>query len=161
MEARFRRSLPAWFLFFRSAEEIERDFADVAPFEIQSEHELLDLVEHGSQSPDLKPREAKNIVSSMFRRAWETFCRSKGLYEHLFASQTAFHIGEGQTPWARGSLGAATAKDAPQCCATAPVAKSGNMAYPQRRSFGRFLTSGSKHVCCLRIGSRQSSWCRH
>jgi hypothetical protein len=86
------------FFSFASPEEIEREFADVAPFEIQSEHELLALVEHGSQSPDLKPREAKNIVSSMFRRAWDNFCRSKGLYEHLFAAQTAFHIGEAQTP---------------------------------------------------------------
>jgi TIR domain len=97
------------FFSFALPQEIERDFADVAPFEIQSEHKLLDLVEHGSQSPDLKPREAKNILSAMFRRAWENFCRSKGLYEHLFSTQTAFHIGEAQTPlgkrisWGRDS----------------------------------------------------------
>jgi hypothetical protein len=35
---------------------------------------------------------------TMFRRAWENFCRSKGQYEHLFAAQTAFHIGEAQAP---------------------------------------------------------------
>jgi hypothetical protein len=62
---------------------------------------LLDFAEHGSQSPDIKPREAQNIVSSMFRRAWENFCRSKGLYEHLFAAQTAFHADEAQTPLGR------------------------------------------------------------
>jgi len=86
------------FFSFASPDEIERDFADVAPFKIQSEHKLLDFAEHGSQSPDIKPREAQNIVSSMFRRAWENFCRSKGLYEHLFAAQTAFHADEAQTP---------------------------------------------------------------
>ena len=63
--------------------------------------ELLDFLEHGSQSPDIKPREAQNIVSSMFRRAWESFCRSKGLYEHLFAAQTAFHVSEAQMPLGR------------------------------------------------------------
>lgn len=86
------------FFSFASPDEIARDFADVAPFEIQSEQKLLDFVDSGSQSPDIEPREAKNLVFSMFRRAWENFCRSKGLYEHLFASQTAFHIDEAQAP---------------------------------------------------------------
>jgi hypothetical protein len=86
------------FFSFASPEEIARDFADVAPFEIQSEHNLLDFIDRGSRLPDIEPREAKNLVFSMFRRAWENFCRSKGLYEHLFATQTAFHIGEAQTP---------------------------------------------------------------
>ena len=69
-----------------------------APFEIQSEYKLLDFIDCGGKSPDIEPREAKNLVFTMFRRAWENFCRSKGLYEHLFAAQTAFHIGEAQTP---------------------------------------------------------------
>lgn len=86
------------FFSFASPDEIARDFADVAPFEIQSEQKLLDFVDSGSQSPDIEPREAKNLVFSMFRRAWENFCRSKGLHEHLFASQTAFHIDEAQAP---------------------------------------------------------------
>lgn len=86
------------FFSFAMPEEIARDFADVAPFEILSEHNLLDFLESGAQSPDIKPREAHNLVSSMFRRAWENFCRSKGLHEHLFANQTAFHAGEAQTP---------------------------------------------------------------
>lgn len=89
------------FFSFASPDEIERDFADVAIFEIHSDHQLMDLLESGSQSPNIEPREAKNIVSSMFRRAWENFCRSKGLYEHLFSSQTAFHIGEAQMPLGR------------------------------------------------------------
>jgi len=86
------------FFSFASPEEIARDFADVAPFEIQSEHKLLDFIDRGSRLPDIEPREAKNLVFSMFRRAWENFCRSKSLYERLFATQTAFHIGEAQTP---------------------------------------------------------------
>jgi hypothetical protein len=86
------------FFSFASMEEIAREFANVAPFEIQSEHKLLDFVEYGSQSPVVKQREAQNLVSSMFRRAWENFCRSKGLYERLFSPRTAFHVGEAQAP---------------------------------------------------------------
>jgi hypothetical protein len=86
------------FFSFASSEEVARDFAEVAPFEIHSEHRLLDFIDCGGQSPDIEPREAKNLVFSMFRRAWENFCRSKGLYEYLFATQTAFHIGDAQTP---------------------------------------------------------------
>jgi len=86
------------FFSFASPEEIAIDFADVAPFEIQSEHKLLDFIDSGSQLPDIEPRESKNLVFSMFRRAWENFCRSKGLYEYPFATQTAFHAGDSQTP---------------------------------------------------------------
>lgn len=89
------------FFSFASPEEIERDFANVAILEIHSEHKLMELLESGSQSPNIKPREAQNLVSSMFRRAWENFCRSRGLYEHLFSSQTAFHVGESQMPLGR------------------------------------------------------------
>jgi TIR domain len=86
------------FFSFASPEEIERDFGNVAAFEIQSEHNPIDLLECGSRSPDIEPREARNLLSSVYRRAWENFCRSRGLYEHLFAKQTAFHVGEAQKP---------------------------------------------------------------
>lgn len=86
------------FFSFAAPDEIARHFADVAPFEIQSEHKLLDFIDGGGRFPDIEQREARNLVFSMFRRAWENFCRSKGLYQHHFATQVAFHIGEAQTP---------------------------------------------------------------
>ena len=86
------------FYSFAVPEEIARVFADVGPFEIQSEYKLLDFIDCGGKSPDIEPREAKNLVFTMFRRAWENFCRSKRLHEHPFATQTAFHIGEAQAP---------------------------------------------------------------
>jgi hypothetical protein len=86
------------FFSFASPGEVARDFADVAPFEIQSEPRLLDFISCGSQSPEIGQRDAQNRVFSIFRRAWDNFCRSKGLYEHLFATQTAFHVGEALTP---------------------------------------------------------------
>lgn len=89
------------FFSFAALEEITREFADLAPFEIQSEHKLLDFIDDGSQSPEIAPREARNLVFSLFRRAWDSFCRHKGLYEYFFASQAAFHIGEGLVPLGR------------------------------------------------------------
>lgn len=86
------------FFSFASPDEIARHFVDIAPFEIQAEYGLLDFIDRGGKSPDIEPREAKNLVFSMFRRAWENLCRSKGLYEYLFTTQAAFHIGEAQTP---------------------------------------------------------------
>ena len=86
------------FFSFAAPEEIARVFADVGLFQIQSEYKLLDFIDCGGKSPDIEPREANNLVSTMFRRAWESFCRSKGLYEHLFVAQTAFDIGEAQAP---------------------------------------------------------------
>ena len=86
------------FYSFAAPEEIARVFANVGPFEIQSEYKLLEFINCGGKAPDIESREAKNRVFAMFRRAWENFCRSKGLYEYLFSSQTAFHIGEAQTP---------------------------------------------------------------
>jgi hypothetical protein len=47
------------FFSFASPEEIERDFGNVGKFEIQSEQELFELMEFGSQSPDIRAREAK------------------------------------------------------------------------------------------------------
>ena len=128
------------FFSFASPEEIERDFGNVGKFEIQSEHKLFELMECGSQSPNIRGREAQNLITSLFRRAWENFCRSKGLYEHAFATQPGFHVGECQGRrfrCARGSRGAARASAGLRCCATVLAAKSGNTAYPQRRISGR------------------------
>lgn len=107
MQAACRKSeLPAepyqrGFFSFASPEEVEHHFADIAMFDIHSEHRLLEFLENGSRSPDIKSRQAQNLVVSLFRRAWENFCRSKGLYEYSFATQTGFHVTEALVPLGR------------------------------------------------------------
>ena len=86
------------FFSFASLEEINRHFADVATFEIQSEQNPLHLLYYGSMNPIIQRRAAQNLISSLFRRAWENFCRSKNLFEYPFALQKAFHVGEAQMP---------------------------------------------------------------
>ena len=56
------------------------------------EYELPSFLEKGIDSPDVRPREAKNLVSSMFRKSWEGFCYQKSLYAYPFSSQTGFHV---------------------------------------------------------------------
>ncbi len=95
------------FFSFASADEIERDFESVGKFSQHSEHKLMAFLEDGSESPDVRPREAKNVVSSMFRKNWESFCRKKGLYEYAFSKQLGFHVTGNQValgkmiPWGR------------------------------------------------------------
>ncbi|MEN8133327.1 MAG: toll/interleukin-1 receptor domain-containing protein [Pseudomonadota bacterium] len=86
------------FFSFATPEEIEADFTPVGKFTIHSEYELMDLLENGSTSPDIRPREVKNLMISIFRRAWEQFCREKGLYEYPFSKQLGFHVTKDQLP---------------------------------------------------------------
>jgi hypothetical protein len=58
------------FFSFAAPEEIECNFANVGRFSLR-ERELADFLEKGIDSPDIRPQEAKNIVSSMFRKSWE------------------------------------------------------------------------------------------
>lgn len=89
------------FFSFASPTQIERDFTHVGRFEVHSEHETFALINTGSQSPDIRPREAQNLMTSLFRRAWESLCRSRGLYEYAFSMQPGFHVSADQLPLGR------------------------------------------------------------
>ena len=80
------------FFSFVLPEEINSEFAHLTRFKVHSEYELNELRANGSASPDIRPREASNLVISMFRKAWENFCRSKGLLEFTYSKQLGFHI---------------------------------------------------------------------
>jgi hypothetical protein len=86
------------FFSFATPDEIDRDFAHVGKFEVHSQHDLAKFLEEGSESPNIRRREAQNLVSSIFRRSWENLCRLKGLYEYAFSKQLAFHITKDQVP---------------------------------------------------------------
>jgi hypothetical protein len=79
------------FFSFARPEEIECNFANVGRFSFQ-EYELPGFLEKGIESPDIRPREAKNLVSSMFRKSWEGFCYQKSLYGYAFSNQMGFHV---------------------------------------------------------------------
>lgn len=86
------------FFSFAAPDEIDDVFENVGKFVLHSEYELLDFLETGSDTPNIRPREAKNFVSSMFREAWEKYCRSKSLYQYAFSKQLGFHVTESLVP---------------------------------------------------------------
>ncbi len=95
------------FFSFASFEEVNAAFANVGRFALQSRHSLFEFMREGSGARSIKPREAQNLVSSMFRQSWETMCRERGLYEYAYSSQLGFHVTQNQVsigrriPWGR------------------------------------------------------------
>jgi hypothetical protein len=89
------------FFSFATPEEIASAFANVGTFVVHSEHKLSEFLEKGSESAVIRSREARNLISSMFRKAWENFCRSKGLYQYAYSKQLGFHVTEAQIPLGR------------------------------------------------------------
>jgi hypothetical protein len=86
------------FFSFANVDDISRDFESAGRFYVHSEYPFMAFLEKGSNSPEIKPRQAKNFVSSMFRKSWEKFCRDKGLREYLYSRQFGFHVCEQQSP---------------------------------------------------------------
>lgn len=58
----------------------------------------MTFIESGVESPAIRSREASNLITSMFRRAWQAFCREKGLYEYFWSKLPGFHVTETQLP---------------------------------------------------------------
>lgn len=86
------------FFSFALIDEIEQAFVSVGKFVVHSEQNLQNLLDNGSESPNIRSRDAQNLISSMFRKSWESFCRMKGFYEYPFAKQLGFHITKDQIP---------------------------------------------------------------
>ena len=86
------------FFSFSAPEEVKVDFGHVGKFAVHSEYTVFDLLDHGDASLRLHPREANNILISIFRKAWENVCRQRHLYEYAFSKHSAFHVTKEQLP---------------------------------------------------------------
>jgi len=84
------------FFSFASPEEVEEQFANVGKFVVHSEHEFASFLESGSKSSDIRPRQAQNLLSVIFRKSWENFCRSTGFYEYDYSGLLGFHVTKDQ-----------------------------------------------------------------
>jgi hypothetical protein len=94
-------------LSFQSLPEIDRAFGTVARFAIEHEISLGEFQEEGLQRLGIRPQDARNMVQSTFRRAWEKMCRDRGLLEYRFSTACGFHAGKAHArigqkiPWGR------------------------------------------------------------
>jgi len=97
------------FFAFGTLAEINSIFAFVAKFTIKQEIPLMDFVSSGSEPLSIRGQDASNMVHSMFRQAWNNFCRERGLLEYKYSKAAGFHVSNGQAkigqrfPW--GSQG--------------------------------------------------------
>jgi hypothetical protein len=95
------------FFSFGTADEINEAFAMVGKFAVKQEIGLITFIEEGLAACELKKQDASNVVYSMFRQAWDSFCRDRGLLEYQYSKNAGFHaskdtakIGQ-KIPWGR------------------------------------------------------------
>lgn len=79
------------FFTFASPEDVERDLTGAGRFLLHSEHAMAEFLENGAESPDIRRKEARNLVSSLLRTGWERLCRGHGLLEYAYSNQLGFH----------------------------------------------------------------------
>lgn len=86
------------FFSFCSLDEINQGFENIGRFGTAHEIPLLQFIESGVPALALYPREASNLVISMLRRAWENYCRERGLYGYAYSQAIGFHVTDKQLP---------------------------------------------------------------
>lgn len=95
------------FFAFSSPEEIAEAFSHLGRFDIRIDKPTIEFFENGAVESNIYSREASNLVSSIIRQAWESFCREKGLTEFPYSKQLGFHAGDKvinigkKLPWGR------------------------------------------------------------
>lgn len=95
------------FFSFATVPEINEAFAYIGRFEAKHEIETLTFIQSGSEQYGILRQDASNIVHSMFRQAWNRFCRDRGLLEYKYSKDAGFHASRDQAkigqkfPWGR------------------------------------------------------------
>jgi hypothetical protein len=98
------------FFAFAPPGEVNQALKDVGRFVVSSSSKFVDFLDQGSSTPRLRAGDAKNVVMSLFRTAWESFCRQRGLYEYPYSGWSGFHVGEKQAsigkriPWGERAM---------------------------------------------------------
>ncbi len=81
------------FFAFASVEQINEQFAHLGRFFVRAEIPMAEFMEKGSSDAHIFAKEAKRLVVSMLRRAWNGFCAAKGLRPYEYSSkQMGFHV---------------------------------------------------------------------
>lgn len=92
---------------FLSEHELNEILSNIGRFELKQAVSVTSFVSDGIEVAGIKRKDAWNVVHSMFRHAWNQFCRARGLLEHRYSKADGFHIDKrlaalGQrVPWGR------------------------------------------------------------
>lgn len=85
------------FFSFAGNGEVSTNMAAAGHFKLRTEIALREFIDNGSKAPNIRPREAKNLIVSMFRQAWVGYCRERSFVEYAYSSnQLGFHAGQNQ-----------------------------------------------------------------
>jgi hypothetical protein len=77
------------FFSFGTSDEINDVLSKIGTFCVAAEFPVMEFIEKGPDSPPISFREASKLVVSMFRQAWQRFCRDRNLYEYAWSQQPA------------------------------------------------------------------------
>ncbi|ESW98089.1 hypothetical protein X768_31935 [Mesorhizobium sp. LSJC265A00] len=94
-------------LSFADQAEIDAAFQSVGRFRLKHEIPLLEFIEKGSSKLEVERQVASNLIVTMFKRAWYSFCRARGLVEYEYSNGTGFHASAAlaatgqRIPWGR------------------------------------------------------------
>ena len=86
------------FFSFCDLDEINDAFHRVGNFALVSKIPFMEFVGQGAESLSIRRREASNLAVSMFRQAWEIFCRERNLHEYFYSQLSGFHVTDEHVP---------------------------------------------------------------
>ena len=95
------------FISFGTAEEINDAFVATGKFEAKAEIPLMEFIAKGAPRHGIQGRDASNVIVSMFRQAWNGYCRERNLREYKYSKATGFHCTAAQAkigqkiPWGK------------------------------------------------------------
>ena len=84
------------FFSFSTTEEINELFANVGKFTPAYEGDLATFISDGAPELDLQSKDAANIANSMFRKAWDEYCKERGLLQYPYSAYSEFHVSKDQ-----------------------------------------------------------------
>lgn len=86
------------FFSFAAQADVEDHFSGVGRFRVGYETTLKDFLENGLPDRKLRAQEARNMIVSVLRQAWNEKCRDRGLFEHMWSKTSGFHVGKKLLP---------------------------------------------------------------
>ena len=79
--------------------------ATLPSFQLHMRIPILQFLAEGSADHKLRSQDASNMVHSMFRQAWNNYCRDRGLLAYGYSAAIGFHVSKDQAkigqriPW--------------------------------------------------------------
>lgn len=86
------------FFSFATATDVQDHFVGVGRFRVGFEATLAEFLEKGLPDRKVRTTEARNMITSILRQAWNAMCRERGLFEHMWSKASGFHVGSKLLP---------------------------------------------------------------